>query len=101
MTTIYLQGRITEDHQLQLIEPIPTTFGPGLVKIAIEPASPSTTPQTSLSKEEVLQRLSAAGHLRAPMPATDKSQNRNVTPVILPDGSPGSEILVDEDRGER
>src|SRR5688572_15909953 len=99
---IQLEGIVTEDGQL-LVQ-IPSTLAPGRVKITIDPIETSMPdPSAPLTREEARRRLAAAGKLAKvePLTAEEEMMDRDWTPLVLPPGSPGSEVLVDEDRGER
>jgi hypothetical protein len=100
-TMVQLEGIVTEDGKL-LVQ-IPKNLAPGRVKITIDPIdAPVSDPSAPLTREEARRRLAAASHLTPPIAySKDMLEGHDFTPVILPPDSPGSEVLVDEDRGER
>jgi hypothetical protein len=100
-TMVQLEGILTEDGQL-LVQ-IPKNLSPGRVRITIDPIdAPVSDPSSALTREEARRRLATAGHLTPPIEYPENPlKNHDFTPVILPPDSPGSEVLVDEDRGER
>jgi hypothetical protein len=94
---VQLEGILTEDGQL-LVQ-IPKTLTPGRVKITIDPIDSDPTP--SPSREEMRQRMAAAGLLADTSFIPDNLVRPDIPPFVPPPGSKTTEQLIDEDRGER
>lgn len=101
--TVEIEAMITESGELVFDKPIPLSSG--RVRVTIEPLNIipfPDNPDGSLSRAELRRRLMVAGLLENwDTLLTDEVDSDDFEPVILPPGSPGSEVLVDEDRGPR
>lgn len=72
------------------------------VRIVIAPVEETAvTPTEPLTREEARQILAVAGKLGRPLPKSLHSVDPIEIPFAIPLDVPGSEVLVDEDRGPR